>query len=371
MSDSFNLDATGHHKRFIARTKAKKGSGGPRGRGAGSPPGHGLQWSLSQGFKLRFKIVWIILLAAVIAAGYFLFLGVSERPQQTLSADMTITRSVPAITRVYITPSDPTGRDSLLANVEMKGNQDKILFRYQWERNDFVIEGATGRTLNSALFERGDIIAVTAVPVMMAVEGKPVRSGDVRIANTPPVMLSASIQPKVLFTDTEVYVDAKAEDQDNDEIEILYQWVNNGVEIHGQNEFRLDPAHYAKGDRIQVKATPFDGFDHGTTLLSAVAIVNNSPPRIVSHPPTYFEEPGTFVYEVRAEDMDDDPIVYSLSPGTPSGVTIDRESGRLVWRIPRDVEQGLNRIEVLAQDSEGGETSQWFTLNLQFEVSRR
>ncbi|MGA1843840.1 MAG: cadherin repeat domain-containing protein [bacterium] len=371
MSDSFNLDSRGHQRRFIARTKAKKGTAGPRGRGAGSPSGHGLLWNLSQGFKLRFKIVWIMLAAGVIAAGYFLFLGVSERPQQTLSADMTITRSVPAISRVYITPSEPTGRDSLLANVEIRGKQDKILFRYQWERNDFVIEGATGRTLNSALFERGDIIAVTAVPVMMAVEGKQVRSAEVRIANTPPAMLSASIKPKVLFTDTEVYVDAKAEDKDHDEIELIYQWVNNGVEIHGQNECRLDPVHYAKGDRIQVKVTPFDGFDHGTTLLSAVVIVNNSSPRIVSYPPTTLAEPGTFVYEVRAEDIDEDPIFYSLSPSSPPGVTIDRESGLLVWRIPHDVEQGLNRIEVLAQDSEGGETSQWFTLNLQFEVSQR
>jgi len=371
MSDSFNPDSTRHQQRFIARTKAKKGSGGPHRQGAGSPRGHGILWSLSQGFRLRFKIVWIMIAAGVIAAGYFLFLGVSKRPQQTLSADMTITRGVPAIKRVYITPSEPNGRDSLLANVETKGSQDKVLFRYQWERNDFVIEGATGRTLNSALFERGDVIAVTAVPVMMAVEGKPVRSAQVTIRNTPPVMLSAFIKPKVLFVDTEVYVDTKAEDQDQDDIELLYHWVNNGVEIHGQNGPRLDPVHFAKGDRIQVKVTPFDGFDHGTTLLSAVVIVNNSSPRIVSHPPTTLAEPGTFVYEVHAEDLDDDSISYSLSPGSPPGVTIDSESGLLVWKIQRDVEQGLNRIEVIAQDSEGGETSQWFTLNLQFEVSQR
>jgi len=370
MNDSFNQDSTRHQHRFIARTKAKKGPGVHR-QGAGSPRGHGILWNISQGFKLRFKIVWIMIVAGVIAAAYFLFLGVSDKPQQTLSADQTVTRSIPAIERVYITPSKPTGRDSLLANVETNGSQDNILFRYQWERNDFVIEGATGGTLKSSLFARGDVISVTVVPVRMAVEGKLVRSGQVTIRNTPPVMLSAFINPKVLFVDTEVYVETKAEDQDQDDIELLYQWVNNGVEIYGQKGPRLNPVHFAKGDRIQVEVTPFDRFDHGTMLMSAAVIVNNSPPQIVSHPPTILTEPGTFVYKVRAEDIDDDSVSYSLSPGGPAGVTINSESGLIVWKIPQDVEEGLNRIEVIARDGDGGETSQWFTLNLQFDVSQR
>ena len=103
-------------------------------------------------------------------------------------------------------------------------------------------------------------------------------------------------------------------------------------------------------------------------MISSSVLVNNSPPNIISHPPSTFDENGRFVYKVLAKDIDNDPLTFSLSSNNPPGVKIDSKSGLLLWKIPKNLEPGPNRIEIIVADQDGSQASQWFTLNIQFVV---
>jgi hypothetical protein len=101
-------------------------------------------------------------------------------------------------------------------------------------------------------------------------------------------------------------------------------------------------------------------------MLSSSVTVNNSPPRIVSNPPNILGEGGTYMYEVMAEDIDNDPLTFSLTSNNPPCISIDSQTGLLFWRIPKHLDSELNTIEIIVSDNDGSSASQWFSLSIQF-----
>jgi hypothetical protein len=174
------------------------------------------------------------------------------------------------------------------------------------------------------------------------------------------------IQPQIVYTNTDLTVDVHATDPDEELISFNYQWIKNGIEIQGEFSEHLDHSNFVKGDQIQISVSPFDRYDHGISMLSSVVVVNNSPPQIISQPPSSLNENGIFAYKVLAKDIDDDPLTFSLSANNPPGITIDSKSGSLLWKIPNDIKHLANRIEIIVKDNDRSETSQWFTLHIQF-----
>ena len=358
-------------KKVYARTKnGKKGSDMSNGQNTGQSIEKKSFWDLSKGIKLKIQLKWIIISLIVLLGCVFLFLKVKEDPQKLSSENRQVAISLPKIKYIHIKPMKPNSIDDLLADVIIEGsNQDKVSLRYQWLKNNHKIESEKGKRLSHLHFKKGDIISLSVVPVMMGVEGKPVSSPSVEIENSPPVLKSVVIQPTVAYSNTDLTAEAEAEDPDQELVSFLFQWIKNGSEIYGKESKSLDHSHFFKGDRIQVKVTPFDGYGHGTPIISSVMLVNNSPPSIISNPPSTFKEDGIFVYRVKAEDADNDILTFSLSSNNPPGAKIDPKTGLLIWKIPNDLDPGPNRIEVIVCDQDGSEASQWFTLNINFVVS--
>jgi hypothetical protein len=80
---------------------------------------------------------------------------------------------------------------------------------------------------------------------------------------------------------------------------------------------------------------------------------------ITSSPPTSLKD-NAYLYQVKAEDPDLDPISFSLKSG-PKGMVIDQTTGLLRWEIQKENE-GTQVVEIEASDPDGAKSLQQYTL---------
>jgi len=190
--------------------------------------------------------------------------------------------------------------------------------------------------------------------------------------NHPPRVVFAEILPNPAYANTDLRVEAQAEDQDGDIVELRYQWIffkekREGVrvaeEIPGATTSTLSHEKFVHGDIVAVKITPVDWKgSQGETYQTRFCLIKNSPPEIVSSPPETISGP-IFTYQVIARDRDNDPISFSLSEDVPEGMTINSATGLITWPIPSD-SSGAYTIRVNGDDGQGGTCYQRFTLTL-------
>ena len=130
----------------------------------------------------------------------------------------------------------------------------------------------------------------------------------------------------------------------------------------GERKDTLERVRFKKGDLISVTIVPDDREIMGSPKKSEPVKIANSPPTIVSSPPTSIE--GTkYIYQVKANDPDNDPITFTLKSG-PKGMTIDPKSGLLQWQI-RAEDKGTHTIEIEVSDNEGAKSYQQYSLAIE------
>jgi hypothetical protein len=84
---------------------------------------------------------------------------------------------------------------------------------------------------------------------------------------------------------------------------------------------------------------------------------------VTSSPPTKTDG-NIYTYQVKANDPDDDPILFTLK-SAPKGMEIDKETGLIRWEI-RKGDQGTHPIEIEASGGEGAKSFQRYTLSVEF-----
>jgi hypothetical protein len=77
-------------------------------------------------------------------------------------------------------------------------------------------------------------------------------------------------------------------------------------------------------------------------------------------------EGGKFIYTVKAEDRDGDPVELTLK-NTPEGMTLEPATGVIVWEFGEN-DVGEYRPEIVASDPEGAEDVQILTLTVPSET---
>jgi hypothetical protein len=83
--------------------------------------------------------------------------------------------------------------------------------------------------------------------------------------------------------------------------------------------------------------------------------------RLLCHPDRVLAG-SQYVYDLKANDPDRDPLSYRLLTG-PQDMTIDVHSGRLIWN-PIAGDKGNQNITVQVQDNRGGKAEQSFVLSV-------
>ena len=273
--------------------------------------------------------------------------------------------SPPVITSVTITPEKPTIGSELSLSIQSNDPEgEPITYQYQWIRNDEEITGENESTLKKGNLRKGDLIRVRVTPSDGKVTGTPFLSSPVKIHNSLPVIQEVWIEPKVAYVTDNLKAIVKSSDLEGDFIYNNYQWEKNGSVLSDERKEILEKGRFKKGDSIVVTVTPEDREALGTPKRSEALLIFNSPPQIVSSPPTAVEKTG-YIYQVKVSDPDNDPITFTLKSG-PQGMEIDKKTGLIKWEIRKE-DKGSHSVEIEVSDAEGAKSKQRYTLGIDFK----
>jgi hypothetical protein len=195
------------------------------------------------------------------------------------------------------------------------------------------------------------------------VEGAPVESPAAIMPNSPPVVTRVTLSPGEPHVGDRVRVEAEGKDQDGDAVTYLFRWYRNNKTVEGAagDTANLETVGFLRGDDLMVEVTPQDGYDKGRPFHSPLLTIVNNHPVITSSPASAIRE-GLYEYRVQATDPEGDPLTYTLETA-PSGMVIDKASGRIQWQVPVDA-KGPQRVRVSVRDNRDGYAFQEFELGV-------
>jgi hypothetical protein len=227
---------------------------------------------------------------------------------------------LPVIASVLLSPSAPTVEDRIVAEAILVEGDDVDVEYAFWVEGAEVQRGADA-WLEAPAFAKGDSVVAEARVRVGDVYGPPRRSAAVVVANAPPRVVSLSLEADPdgpARTGSTLHVDAEGWDPDGDEIEVSYVWRVGGRVIEGESSSSLGPAHFSRGDRVEVVVEPSDGEMVGSAGSAFIDIVN-TPPVIasVALSPDPVTTVDTLAAEVSVTDADDDAltVTYRWSVG--------------------------------------------------------
>jgi len=273
--------------------------------------------------------------------------------------------SPPSIVNLTLLPEKAYRGRELSSAIQGKDPEgDNVTYRYQWFRNDQEIIGEDKSSLRGDHFRKGDMIQVRVTPSDGKAEGPSVLSAPSKILNSLPEIQSVSIEPRLPGVSDSLKAEVKGFDLDGDFVYYTFSWEINGKATPEEKGPVLEQGQFKKGDSITVIVTPDDRETLGTPKRSEPVLIFNSPPIIISSPPTAVD--GTlYRYSVTAHDPDKDPITFTLKSG-PKGMAIDKGTGLIQWEIKRE-DKGAYPIEIEVSDSEGAKGIQRYTLTVDFK----
>ena len=192
-------------------------------------------------------------------------------------------------------------------------------------------------------------------------QGPPYRTQAVVVANTPPEVTQIVLEPSEVRVGDRLSVKVEGSDADQDDIRYTFKWWRNNAPLSEGEESVLDTTSFARGDKIVVQVTPHDSAGPGKPRFAEQITIANSPPKITSTPPTVIIQ-GRYEYTVTASDPEGDSLTYMLQTA-PSGMIIDKTTGRIEWRITAGT-KGTHRVKVVVEDDRKGHAFQEFDLSL-------
>jgi hypothetical protein len=133
------------------------------------------------------------------------------------------------------------------------------------------------------------------------------------------------------------------------DIKYRYEWFRNDIPF-GADEDSV--TGFKKGDRIDVKVTPFDDERTGQPRLLSFTIAR-VPPKIVENKTMSFEG-DVLSYQVKAIDPDGGTLTYALADA-PKGMTIDSRTGMIRWPVKAEDRRKCS-VNVTIKSSSGAET---------------
>ena len=238
-------------------------------------------------------------------------------------------------------------------------DDDPLTFRHRWFVNGRLLVDQAGPLLPAKVLKKGDSVMVEVTPLDGKTEGQPMQSAAVLVGNTPPEVADALLEPAEVHVGDTVRVQLQAKDVDDDDIHYSVKWWRNNKLVLEGAHLALETNGFSRGDHIVAQVTPLDSSGAGKPVSSQMATVVNSPPKILSNPPTALDR-GRYVYAVAAHDADGDSLHFALE-SSPSGMTIEPTTGQIEWAVSPGT-RGSHRVKVVVEDGQQGQAFQEFDL---------
>lgn len=259
---------------------------------------------------------------------------------------------------INLIPENATRKNSITVYVRGANPGD---LSYQWFVNNTEITGANGLVLKHSGLRKHDEVRVK----VSAKELGECLSDPLVIANIPPKIQSARLQPGTPRKGDDLYVEIKTFDGDGDNVTVDYEWFINGEIIPQQaldDPAVLNGELIKRGYRVSVKITPSDGETKGRAIILENRVANSAP--VVSDELETEFNGSVYSAKIKAFDPDGDRITYYLKLA-PEGMTIDPETGVITWLVTPD-DEGEHDVIVSVKDGHGGEIILPFTTTIGF-----
>ena len=151
-------------------------------------------------------------------------------------------------------------------------------------------------------------------------------------------------------------------DEENEDVNFIYQWKHNGIDIIGATEQKLAwNEEFRKGDLITLEIIPYDDMTEGIWKMDGNFTIPNSPPAIDTTPPGTITG-NNFSYKVEATDLDGDILSYTIQDA-PDGMIINPETGEINWEYGIE-DEGEYKIGIVVSDGDGGQAFQELTVTV-------
>lgn len=237
---------------------------------------------------------------------------------------------------VVITPEYPSAFEDL--RVEASGSTDvdgdTVTYIYRWLRNGQPVAQYDNNTVIPAAATEGGETWRCSVVASDAIAASEPAWDEVTIAslviNTPPSITHVEITPATPSAlDTLAATAYGWRDSEGAAPAYRWQWFRKSggswVAIAGATTDRLLSGQFVKGDKLQVRCTPWDGIAFGQAVTADVNISNSPPktPLSVRSASTVSTSQDIVLTGLNTTDADNDPITYDFewSVSTDRGVT--------------------------------------------------
>lgn len=164
----------------------------------------------------------------------------------------------------------------------------------------------------------------------------------------PPKITKAKLQLESVDNIDTIRVVIAEKQGDRRGISYKYEWLKND-KPYGANEDNI--TGFKKGDKVDVKITPYDGKQEGQTVFLTMAIERVSL-QIVENKTVRFDGKA-LSYQVKAIDPNGGALSYSLADA-PKDMTIDSSTGIINWPVSTN-EYGKHNVNVMIKSSSGAE----------------
>jgi hypothetical protein len=185
------------------------------------------------------------------------------------------------------------------------------------------------------------------------------KSGEIMIGGLPPRILSLSIIPELVYTNTpQVVLDALFEDPDGDSIRLLVHWLaKDEVLPDTSNVLQIKRLGLKKNDVITGSAFADDGEFRSEPFTFEIPIVN-APPMFTTQTDSVKCSADSVYYRLPIYDPDGDQLSFEILQA-PDGIDIDAEQG-IIHGSAGETE--VFEVQVRATDIEGAYLDAQFTL---------
>gem|GEM_PF-5725110 len=132
------------------------------------------------------------------------------------------------------------------------------------------------------------------------------------IQNTQPVVQSVLITPAEARTDSSLFAEIIASDDDQDELSYIYDWQINNSSFASSE--LLEGSSFVRGDLIRLFVSADDGTDSSVPVQSQPIIISNSPPQINTvsiTPSTAYTNDALTCETIGNTDLDGDVLTTS------------------------------------------------------------